>query len=58
MCLNRMFKIIEISFFGNIINVFTVTFDQCNASLMNKSISVLFNLTYTKLLNGTIIVIS
>jgi len=29
------------SFFCNIINVFTVTFDQCNAPLLNKSINPL-----------------
>ncbi len=31
----------EIETFWNIINVFTVTFDQFNVSLMNKSISFL-----------------
>jgi len=29
---------VEIGLFCNIINVFTVTFDQFNASMMNKSI--------------------
>ncbi len=36
---------------GNIINIF-VTFDQLNASLLNKSIIYLFNHTYPKLWNG------
>ncbi len=43
--------------FCNIIIVFSVTFELCNASLLNKSINFLFyflflNLTYSKLLNG------
>ncbi len=29
----------KIEIFWNIVNVFTVTFDQFNASLMNKSIN-------------------
>ncbi len=30
----------------NIINVFTVMFDQCNASLLNKSINLFFKNSY------------
>ncbi len=43
--MNRKFKrkhLFDIEIYCNIINVFTVTFDQFNASLMNKSIN--FNL--------------
>ncbi len=35
----------EIEIFCNIIHVFTVTFNQLNASLLNKSINFLFFLT-------------
>ncbi len=31
--------------FCNIINAFTVTFDQLNASLLNKSVHLFLNLT-------------
>ncbi len=37
----------------NILNVFTVTFDQFNASWLNKSINIFQNLTDLKLLNGS-----
>jgi len=42
--------LLEIEIFCNIINVFTVTFDQFNVSLMNKSINFFF---YHRLLNGS-----
>ncbi len=49
--MNRKIKkqhLFEILFFCNIINVFTGTLDQVNASLMNKKYSFiyLFNLFY------------
>jgi len=43
--MNRKFKrtaFIQNRIFSNIINVFTVTFVQCNSSLMNRSIDFLF----------------
>ncbi len=41
--MNRKFKrtaLFEIEIFCNIINIFTITFDQFNMSLMNKSINL------------------
>ncbi len=38
----------ETEIFCNIINVFTVTFDQFNASLMNKSINLFFKYYWPK----------
>lgn len=35
------------------INIFTVTFDQCNVSLRSKSINFIL-ITDTKLLNGNV----
>jgi len=35
----KQHNLFEIEIIRNIINVFTVTFDQFNASLLNKSIS-------------------
>ncbi len=47
--MNRQ-HLFEIEIFCNIINVFTVTFDQFNASLMNKSINFFqINLTDPRL---------
>ncbi len=45
--------------FCNIINVFTVTFDQFNASLLNKSFNFFtkINLTEPKPLNGSVYII-
>ncbi len=43
--MNRKFKelhLFEIETFGKMINVFTVIFDQFNASLINKCINFLF----------------
>jgi len=37
--MNRNFKYSIYNIFTNIVNVFTVTFDQFNASLLNKTIS-------------------
>ncbi len=39
--MNRKFKSFEIEIFCNIINVFTFTFDQFNASLMDKNVFLL-----------------
>ncbi len=54
---SRRTAFIEIKIFCNIIIVFSVTFELCNASLLNKIINFIliflfFNLTYSKLLNG------
>ncbi len=54
--LNGQFKIInlfEIKIFYNIVNIFTVTFDQFNMSLLSKSI--IKNLTGPKLMNKTLL---
>ncbi len=44
----------EIETCCNIINVFTVPFDYFNASVINKSVILIFNLSYPKHLNGSI----
>ncbi len=58
---SRRTAFIEIKIFCNIIIVFSVTFELCNASLLNKIINFIlyfyfyyskFLLTYSKLLNG------
>ncbi len=41
--------------FCNVINIFTVTVDQFNAYLLNKSINLFEkNLTFPRLLNGSV----
>ncbi len=56
--MNRSSKdeyLFETEIFCKIINVFTVMFDQLNASLQNKSINLFFlNLTNSKLLNSSV----
>ncbi len=42
---------VSIEIFYNIINVFTVTLDQFNASMLNKSINLFYIHTDPKLLN-------
>ncbi len=44
---------LKYKFLGNNVKVFTVTFDKCNASLLNKSINFFQkNLTDPKVLNS------
>ncbi len=55
--MNRKFKRTAFFFFyKNIINVFTATFDQFNASLLNNSINLFFTfyLTYESYLSQTL----
>ncbi len=54
--MNRKFKRTAFFLNKNIINVFTATFDQFNASLLNKSINLFFTfyLTYVSYLSRTL----